>query len=147
MPQTPKVETAKPEARKTEPKSNGAQKNGIDSLLPANFPVNFADLPARNAAMLARANEIMVRTAKAVWENETELFKVESEQARESLAPFKNGKNVGAAFAGYWAQWHENSARLIAHMRAINDLVWACEWQLLELYAENVQAATKHPAA
>ena len=48
-----------------------AGKKGFEQM----FPVNFAQIQARNMATAARANEILVRTAKAMWEKETELFK------------------------------------------------------------------------
>src|ERR1019366_6231652 len=108
-----------PKTRKTAPR-----KNGFDQP----FPVNFAQIQARNAGMIARANEIMVRTVKAVWEKETELFKLEAEQSRGALAPLKSDDNPMTVFSQLFDRWHRYTERTITHVREINNLVRDCEW-------------------
>ncbi len=144
MAETSKTGTPKAAARKTEPG------NGADALFPAHFaqlPVNFVQMQMRNVALMARANEILVGTARAVWENETELFKQETEHTRDSMASVKAGENPIAAFSSFCGQWHRNSERTIDRMRAIHDLVRNCEWQLLELVTDNMSVASRREAA
>ncbi len=131
-----------PDIAKEGPKSRKAEakKNGFDKL----FPVNFAEIQARQAGMIARANEIMVRTAKAVWEKETELFKLEAEQSRGALAPLKFVGNPMAAFSQFFDRWHGYTEKTITQMREISDLVRDCEWQMLDLVNENISALGRH---
>ena len=124
-------------------KKTGAKKSGLEQF----YPVNFADIQARNARMFARANEIMVRTAKAVWEKETELFKLDAEQSRGALAPFKSDGNPMAAFFQFFDRWHDYTEKSITNFREVNDLVRDCEWQMLDLVNENVSALRQHEAA
>lgn len=140
MPETPKAESTK--ARR---KSDSAP--AVDTFLNTNFPVNFAQIQLRNAAALTRVNEILADAAKAVWENETALFRLETEAAREAFAPLKNGEAPAAAFSNLVEQWHRNSAKALEHVRAINDVVLDCEWQLLSLAADNITTAHKEASA
>ena len=121
----------------------GAGKSGSGQQ----FPIDFAQIHTRNIATAARANEILVNTAKAMWEKETELFKLESDQSRNMLAPIKPDGNPMAAFFGFWDRWHAHSEKTIANMREINDLARNCEWQLLGLVSENISALRHHAAA
>ena len=133
------------DSRSESPKTRkaGPKKNSFDLL----FPVDFAQIQARNAGMFARANEIMVHTAKAVWEKETELFKLETEQSRGALAPMKSDDNPMTAFSQFFDRWHDYAEKSITHFREINDLVRDCEWQMLDLVNENISALRQHESA
>lgn len=115
-------------SRKTE------DKNGFEPL----FPMNFVQFQMRNFAAIARANNILTSTARAVWENEVELFKTETEQARNSITSLKSGADPCSTFANLFEQWHRNSESTIDHLRTINDLISDCEWRLLSLIADNM---------
>lgn len=131
------------ESRESSRHKNGAGKSAAGQM----FPVNIAEIQARNVAIAARANEILVNTAKAMWEKETELFKLETEQSRNMLAPIKLGDNPMTVFSGLWSRWHAQTEKAIANMRELNDLARDCEWQLLELANENISALGQHQAA
>ena len=99
---------------------------------------NLAEVHARNIATFAEANNVLLQTAKAIWENGSQLFRTETEQARDSLAVFRPGKMPGLTAVDLFEHWHRNSEKTISHLRTISDLVRDCEWRLLSLFAHNV---------
>lgn len=127
----------------TKSRNAAAGKSGFEQI----FPVNFAQIQARNIATATRANEILVRTAKAMWEKETEMFKLETEQSRNMLTPIKLDGNPMAAFSGFWDCWHAHAEKSIANMRALNDLARDCQWELQELANQNISALGQREAA
>lgn len=133
MSEAPKAGT-KATSGKTDIKTNGVE----------NFPLHFAQMQARNIASMTRASEILAQSAKAVWDNEVEMFKLESENARQSFTP--NGAAPGASFSGLMGQIQRNTEATIGRMRAINDIVRDCEWQLLSLAADNIAASQPRTA-
>ena len=62
-------------------------------------PPNLVDAQERNTALITRANEVMVNIARAVWESEMELFRLESEQVAKTLVPLKLGDDPTATVA------------------------------------------------
>ena len=130
MAETSRSEPLKSSARKLDKKSG----NGAD--IP--FSRNYAEAQARGLASLAQVNTILVDTAKAIWENEMELFRLETEQARGALSPSLSCDNPMTAFSGMCAHWHETTEKSIQHIRAIQDRMRDCEWKILELFAENL---------
>ena len=126
-------ETDMPETQKSTRKIPEKQ---TDNEMPRSF--NIAEIQARNIATLAEANNILMQTAKAIWENESQLFQTESEQARDSMASLRPGKAPGAMVVDLFEQWHRNSEKTISHLRNVSDLVRDCEWRLLGLFAHNL---------
>ncbi len=108
------------------------------------FPTKFLETQERNAEILTSANEIVVKTAKAIGENQTEFLQQEAEQASKVFTPVKFDTDAGAAISAFGNQWHENSLKVINHMRTINDLVFDCGWQLFKLGANSLRQPTKH---
>jgi Phasin protein len=107
------------------------------------FPTKFLETQERNAEILTSANEIVVKTAKAIGENQTEFLQLEAEQASKAFTPVKFDTDAGAAISAYGNQWHEASQKLISHMRTINDLVFDCGWQLFKLGADSFRKPPK----
>jgi hypothetical protein len=112
--------------------------------LEALFPTKLLEAQERNVEILTSANEIVVKTAKAIGENQTELLRLEAEQASKAFIPLKFDKDIGSAIAAYGTQWHENSEKLISQMRAINDLAFDCGWQLFKLCADSFRQPPIH---
>lgn len=130
MPQAQNKDASQP-GRKT-----GDNKDGFNPFS-AFFPANFLQFHADGASAFARASETMLKTARSVWESEMELFRLEAETARNSL----NVVHAGAspqALHGALEQWHRSTEKAISHIRAIDDAVRECEWQLLAISAESV---------
>ena len=107
------------------------------------FPPNLVEAQERNTALITRANEVMVNTARAVWESEMELFRLESEQVAKTLVPLKLGNDPAATVSAYCEQWQEGSEKLLNHMRTVNDLVRKCGWDLFHIYQESLREAAK----
>jgi hypothetical protein len=108
------------------------------------FPTKFLETQERNAEILTSANEIVVKTAKAIGENQTEFMQQEAEQASKAFTPIKFDTDPGTAITAFGNQWHENQQKLITHMRTINDLVLDCGWQLFKLCANGFRQPTRH---
>lgn len=97
----------------------------------------------RNTALITRATEVMVNTARAVWESEMELFRLEFEQTAKTFAPLKLGDDPTATVSAYCEQWQEGSEKLLTHTRTVSDLVRKCGWDLFHIYRESLREATK----
>ncbi len=98
---------------------------------------DIAHVQARNIAAFSEANNILLQTAKAIWENQSQLFQMETEQARDSIAALRPGKMPGSMAVDLFEQWHRNSEKTISHLRTISDLVRDCEWRMLGVFAHN----------
>ena len=107
------------------------------------FPPNLLEAQERNTALITRANDVVVNTARAVWESEMELFRLESEQVAKTLVPLKLGDDPPATVSAYCEQWQEGSEKLLNHMRSVGDLVRKCGWDLFHIYQESLREAAK----
>lgn len=107
------------------------------------FPSNLMGAQERNTTLITRVNEMMVNTARAVWESEMELFRLESEQVAKTLVPLKLSDDPAATVSAYHEQWQEGSEKLLNHMRTVSDLVRKCGWDLFHIYQESLREATK----
>ncbi len=94
----------------------------------------------RNAEILTSANDILVKTAKAIGEHQTEFLQLEAEQVTKAFTPIKVDTDAGAAISAYGSQLHENSQKMISHMRTINDLVLDCSWRIFKLCADSFRS-------
>lgn len=107
------------------------------------FPPNLVEAQERNTALITRANEVMVNTARAMWESEMELFRLESEQVAKTLVPLKLGDDPTAVVSAYCEQWQDGSEKLLGHIRAVIDLVRKCGWDLFHIYQDSVRETAK----
>lgn len=127
------------DAQKAEAAKLATQKAGDKSGSEMLFPVNLAQLQVRNLAVLSEANEIILETAKAVWEKQAELLKIGSEKAGESMKlAKKETDNPNLAFSQLAEEWHQNGEKTVSRLRAINDLMRDCEWRLVSLYLDGL---------
>jgi hypothetical protein len=113
----------------------------------AALAATLSDAQERSAATFARAYDVLTKTAQAIWESEPELLKLESDQLLKTFAPLKTGENPVAGLSAYCEQLHDNSERMIARMRHINDLAWGCGWQIAAIYADGLQDMWKQAQA
>jgi len=111
----------------------------IQTLLPSNFEAT----QDHNTALMTRASAVMVDTARAVWERQMELFRLESEQLANILVPFAGGEDPAAKVSAWGERWQEDSEKLINRMRAVNDIVRKCGWELFRIYQESLREAIR----
>ncbi len=111
------------------------------------FPFNLVEAQDRGAALFTQLNELMVKTTRAIWESETELLRIETEQATKCFLPPKIGDDPGSTIADYCEQLHQRTDRMIAQMRRVNDLFKDCGWQVVALYAEELRQIGKQSAS
>ncbi len=123
------------------------QTNSTDPPAEMQFPFNLVGAQERSVALFTQLNELMVKTARAVWESQTELVRLETEQATKTLAAPKIGEDPGVTMSAYCDQLHERTDRMIAQMRHINDLYKDFGWQLFAIYAESLRQAAKQSQA
>lgn len=100
------------------------------------------DTQQRNVAFLTRANEIVADAAKAIWASEMDLIRLEGTRAGRLLQTPGEWANPRSA-ADYSSQWHDNSDKIIAHVREISDLARKCCWDLCDLYARSIPTDQK----
>ena len=103
------------------------------------------DAQQRNAAFFARASEIVAEATKAIWASEMDMIRQESERASRLFQPAEGRTPIEAA-AACSAEWHDNSEKVIAHMREMSDLARKCCWQLCDLYIQSIPARPKNGA-
>lgn len=126
----PKNETARAESKA---ETRGYGFSGFERF----FPLNFSQLHMDNTAALTRANEVLLQTARSIWESETELFRLGMENARNSFGSWMAG-SPAQSFSEMLAQCHRNSEQAITHMRGIGDVMRECEWQVLGIAAQSL---------
>jgi len=97
-------------------------------------PARIVESQRRNTALFSEMNELLLKTARAFWENQTELFRSQAEHASKGLTPLRPGENPAVAISAYCDQLHERTDHLVTHMRKTNDLLMDYGWQLLSIY-------------
>lgn len=107
------------------------------------FPAHLSETQAEGAALFARANDLLLETARTIWESQSDLVRVQAEEAAKAFVPMKPGDDPAAVVAAYWDQWHDGTERLIAHMRRVNDAARGYGWQLFEFYTEGFRMVEK----
>lgn len=107
------------------------------------FPPNLAEVQEYNSTLVRHASEVMVNAARAVWDNQIEFFRHETEQITNTLIPLKMGDDPTLMLATYCEQWQEGSEKLIHHMRTVSDLVRKCGWDLFNVYQEGAQETAR----
>ncbi len=110
-------------------------------------PARIVKSQKQNAALFTEVNELLLKTARAIWENQTEMFRAQAQHASKNIAALKAGEPPTAAISAYCDQLHDRTDHLVAHMRKTNDLILDAGWQLLGIYtsvfrkaAQDVQA-------
>ena len=107
------------------------------------LPPNLAEVQEYNSTLVRHTNEVMLNTARAVWDNQIEFFRFETEQLTKTLIPPKIGDDPALMLATCYQQWQEGSEKLITHMRTVSDLVRKCGWDLLNAYQEGAQETAR----
>lgn len=124
---------------KTQTSATSSKESSIETQL----PFTIVGAQERGVALFTQLNELLVKTARAVWESQTELLRLETEQATKSLFPVKIGEDPGETISAYCDQLHERTDRMIAQIRRINDLYKDYGWQLFAIYSEGLRQASK----
>jgi hypothetical protein len=106
-------------------------------------PARIAESQRQNAALFTEVNELLLKTVRALWENQTEMFRSQAEHATKNIAPLKVGEHPASAISAYCDQMHERTEHLVAHMRKANDLVLDTGWQLLGIYTRGFKQAAQ----
>lgn len=113
------------------------------------FPPSLADAQERSSVMFTQASEILTQTARSLWESQTELFRLEAEQAARAFVPAANEGDPAAMTSVAFNQWRDTVEATIGHMRKVNDLTRNCGWELFALAAGQAwgrDAGTEAPA-
>lgn len=107
------------------------------------FPFNLVEVRDQGVALFTQLNELMVKTTRAIWESETELLRLEAEQAAKCFIPPKIGEDPGTTISDYCDQLHQRTDHMIAQMRRVNDLFKDCGWQVVAIYADGLRQIGK----
>ncbi len=104
---------------------------------------NLAETQKRNAALLARASQVMADTTRALLDSEMEFYRLQAESIARIPSTFKPGNHPVAMLSAYCDQCQDTSERMLSHMRTVNDLMRQCGWDLFQLYQDNLQEAVE----
>ncbi len=104
---------------------------------------NLAETQKHNAALFARASQVMADTTRALLDNEMEFYRRQAESIAKVPATFKPGSHPVAILSAYCDQCQDTSERMLSHMRTVNDLMRQCGWDLFRLYQDNLQEAVE----
>lgn len=107
------------------------------------FPAGLMQAQESNMALIMRANEILLDTARAVWESEMEFFRQEAERIAKLSVSSKSDNDPTQTVAAYSEQWQDSSEKLLQRVRTVNDLMLKSSWDLFHLYQRNLQDAAK----
>lgn len=111
------------------------------------FTASAADAQAQAARLFSHHNELMINTARTLWDSQTRLLQQQAEQAAAMAAlPAARG-DPGEMVATCCQQWHEGFEQLIAHWRQMNDLMRDAHWQLLEAQTESLRQIMRSTGA
>lgn len=116
-----------------------AAKTEMKTILEALSPGKLAEAQKHSSAIFTEANELLLKTARALWESQMELFRLKSEHAAKAFVPLKAGENPAAVFSEYYDHQRERVDQMITHMRKSNDLAMDFGWQLLAIYTRGFQ--------
>ncbi|WP_297370881.1 phasin family protein [Acidocella sp.] len=121
-----------------------AAKPGPDALSQARkLPGQIMAAQQHAAERLARANQLVLSTARELWTCQSELFGQEMEHMARSWVPPANGAGLGEAMAAAMARQHERSERMVTQMRRSSDLMRDLSWGLLALQQETLEEMAK----
>lgn len=111
---------------------------------PTPFLKGAAEMPRLNIQMVMRANEIVSEAARAIWESEVELVRLETEEGAKWLSLARPTMDPGKVPVVTFTQWHESAERIFMQMRGMGDVMRKCGWELFELYAESMSRPGRH---
>lgn len=112
------------------------------------FTASAADAQARAAQHISQHNDLMINTARALWDSHARLLQLQADQAAALFALPAAAGDPDAMMAVCHRYWHDGSEQLIAHWRQVNDLMRDAGWQLFEAQAESLrQIARSVPGA
>jgi hypothetical protein len=115
------------------------------SAMRADFPFRL-DTQKQTARFFADVSDLTSKTMRGILESQTELMQLEAHQAFNSFLLPKAGEEPSATFCSYWHQLHEQSDRVIAQTRHLNDVLRDYTWGLLELYANSYSKSIANAA-
>ena len=84
-------------------------------------PARIVESQRRNTALFSEMNELLLKTARAFWENQTELFRSQAEHSSRNLTPLKAGENPAMAISAYCDQLHERTDNFVTHISMCPD--------------------------
>jgi hypothetical protein len=116
------------------------QTNATNPPVEMQLPFDLVEAQERGVVFFTELNDLMVKTARAVSETQIELLRLDVEQGAKAFAPVKIGEDPGAMSA-YCDRLHEQTDRMIAQMRQVNDLYMDYGWGLLAIYAQGLRHA------
>lgn len=130
---------------KSEDKSASSQPSGgAETKQPqSQLPLKALAAQKQAAELLASTNELLTSTARAIWDGQSDFLRHEMDQLSKPLTLFQPGIDIGAAAGAACDHWHDETERLVSHVRRTSDLLRDCGWQLLTLHRDNAENMAK----
>ena len=116
------------------------------SAFRADLPFHLLETQKQTTKFFSDLNDLTSKTLRGIFESQTELLQLSAHQASKAVLLPKPGEEPSAAACGYCRQLHEESDRIVAQARALNDVIRNYGWGLLELYVENYRKSVAKAA-
>ncbi len=107
------------------------------STIRADFPLHVIETQKQAAKFFSDVNDLTSKTLRGIFESQTELVRLEVDQASKAFLLPKVGEGPGASASTYCNRLHEQTERIVAQARTFNDVIRNYGWSLLELYTDN----------
>ncbi|MDR3407180.1 MAG: hypothetical protein P4L68_01625 [Methylovirgula sp.] len=107
------------------------------STIRADLPVHLMDAQKQAAKFFSDFNELTSKTLRGILESQTELLRLEANQASKAFLLPKVSEDPGTALSGYLDDLHAQADRVIDQTRSLTDIWRNYGWGLLSLCACN----------
>jgi len=98
------------------------------------LPHGLAEAQERGAVLATKCADLMAKSAQALWETQSEMIHLETDQAANALA--SPDLRMSPTDSAYLDLYQQAAQRMIGNMRRVNDLVSDFGWRLARICTE-----------
>lgn len=88
---------------------------------------------------VARSGELLMNTARAIWQSGFDLLRAESERMTSAVAPSMLTADPAAAVNAWREQWRDSVAETLEYTLTVNGLLRECGTKLYDLYETSMR--------
>jgi Phasin protein len=106
------------------------------------FPIDLSEAQKQGASLFSRTSELVVDTSRSLLQIQSELFKLESDQANKNFESLKLSENPAAAISTFVEQWRRGAEHMLSNFRKSNDVALDFSTKLYAILSEGMQQAS-----
>ncbi|MGP8233004.1 MAG: hypothetical protein ACLQL2_10115 [Methylovirgula sp.] len=107
------------------------------STLRTDLPLHVIDAQKQAAKFFSDFNELTGKALRGILESQTELLRLEANQASKAFLVPKASEDPATALSGYFDDLHAQTDRVVSQTRQLTDIWRNYSWGLLSLCACN----------